>query len=301
MRLVWYTLMALVAQFMPVDLLKKTTRFLGGARFQCLTGKIHLNGLTSIGDLHFMVSMPKAGCKLFLVGGDGVEPTDWHRKTIEQLKQTSPTVKALKSTLTEHLTGLRKLLEETGGDSEVAIELTVTDVVLDEEKKLFFLNFAANVMDVDEHGLIAIHEKSTWRLADAGYIADYISDAAVPKNKTNATPVSVIGRWSFDEEATIDLLKREGTPEKEIRSMVNHIRGMEWTITNGRFIRKHPADSQDNQITDMEIKKNRLKLGFEIPGTKQSEVWELKIVGDRIYGVWVMKKAVDVQLVAEVT
>lgn len=276
---------------MQIDSLKTTTRFLGGAKLRSLAGKFQPNGLRAIRSTAIALKVPKAGSKLFLVGGNGKSASTWHCAEVEHLESESPDLEKLKAALEDHVERIMTSAERGQNGLNPVAELTVADVVLDDTRKLVFLNLTSNETDIDEHGLVAVFANAAWRLEDGGYVSSYVQDAAIPEIGSDLTPVSIVGRWIFDEQATVEMLKKKGGPDRWINESIAHSRGMEWIITESKLVQIHPVHSRDYRLLSCEIRKNVCQITVDTIAMKFPEVWKMRIKGDRLFGGCVMKRA----------
>ncbi len=263
---------------------KKTSHFLERAKINSLTGRLALPGFTTIKSPAVEVKVPKAGCKVFLVGGDGASPSAWHKAELEQLESGAAAIRDLKAVLESHLGHIMTPEERRQAGLRAAAKLSVSDVVADDSRKLLFLNFKSDEMDIDEHGLVAIRENGEWRLDDGGFISNYIQNATVPEDAGNSELVSLVGKWVLDEEATAELCRKKGA-ESMVRASLKILRGAEWIVTDSHLTNRHPTNyNYVLKLVSIEIKNGRCQIALEIPGLKEPEVWKLKIKGDRIFG-----------------
>jgi hypothetical protein len=270
---------------MDDEAFKKTKRFINGSQINSLAGRLPLCGLAAIKSPLVEVKVPKVGCKVFLVGGSGASPSVWHRTHVDQLETGSPPVEELESILEDYVGRIMTPEERRQSGLKAAPKLTVTDVVADDSRKLVFLSFKANEMDIDEHGLVAVRENAKWRLDDAGFISNYIQDSTLPEDSGGSEPVSLVGRWVLDEAATVELLRKQGDSESFVRTMLKNLRGAEWIVTDTHLTNRHPTNyNYVLKLVSIEIKNGRCQIAVEIPGLKEPEVWKLKIKDDRIFG-----------------
>jgi hypothetical protein len=289
---------------MQTNTLKPTTRFIGGASLKSLAGKCQFNGLAAIKTSAVAVIVPKAGCKVFLVGGDGENPSDWHRITMEQLEKAPSDLEGLKAMLDDHLKRIMAPAERLKNGLKPTARLSVTDVVIDAERNLLFLNFAANEMDIDEHGLVAVYEGAAWRLEDGGYVKTYIEAVAAPERESlekeeedselEIPPVNPCGKWRGDEQATIALLKKRGEDDKWSRQFAASVKVFTWIITESRFVQKQKQlVVWEYEILSLMIDRNKVRLELKSP--KAQWIQELKIVGDLLFSDFgfVLKKEAE--------
>jgi hypothetical protein len=276
--------------FMDDKAFKKTTRFLEGAKIKSLTSRMPFAGLAAIKTPTVEIKAPQSGCKVFLVGGDGPSPSPWHLAELEHLESESAPLDELEAVLENHVGRIMTPEERRQAGLKAAAKLTVAEVVADDSRKLVFLNFKSDEMDIHEHGLVAVRENAKWRLEDVSFVSSYICDSAVPEDGGVSTMVSLVGRWVFDELATINMLEKKGGPGRWISESVNLSKDMEWIITESKFVQNHPTHGREYRLVSIEVRKNICELTVEAPGMKFPEVWKLKLKGDQLFGGCVMKR-----------
>jgi hypothetical protein len=277
---------------MQINLLKPTAKFLNGAKLKCLVGKIKLRGLENIKSDVVAIKVPKAGCKVFLVGGDGVSPSAWHHEELDHLKEGAICLKELVAALEEHVGSIMTPVERRLNGLKPVAELAVDVVVVDEVRKVVFLSFTSNEEDIDEHGLVAVRENAGWRLEDGLFVSHYADDAVLPEGTSNVSSIEeLVGTWQFDEKATADLLRRKGYPESYIRMCLKISKEEEWVITNTEVLQKSSRFSNKYDLVSVESKKGICLITVTAPGFIAPEVWKLRIINDQMVGVGsVLKK-----------
>ena len=270
---------------MQIDALKPTTRFLNGVKLKCLVGKIHLTGFDSTKSGAVAIKVPKSGSKVFLVGGDGVSPSIWHREEADRLDEGSTSLKKLGTALEDHVARIMTPAERRQNGLKPVVELTVDAVVLDDARKLAFLIFTSTETDIDEHGLVAVRENANWRLETGDFVSRYAGDAALLDSKSNVSPVvNLVGTWQFDEKATADLLRTQGDSESIIRMSLKNLRGTEWVVTESEICQKHPSYRYEYKLVAVESKKGICQITVNAPGLTTPEVWKVKISNDQMVG-----------------
>ncbi|MBN9688854.1 MAG: hypothetical protein J0M24_01335 [Verrucomicrobia bacterium] len=277
---------------MQINALKPTTRFVNGAKLKCLVGKIHLTGFDGGRSGMVAITVPKSGSKLYLVGGDGVSTSVWHREELDRLKEDTASLNKLETALEDHVARIMSPAERRQNGLKPVVKLTVDAVVLDDVCKLALLIFASDEMDIDEHGLVAVQENANWRLETGDFVSGYGGDAALPESKDTVSPlVNLIGTWQFDEKATADLLRRQGDSESFIRMSLKNLRGTEWVVTESEIFQKHPTYRHEYKVVAVESKMGFCQITVNAPGLTTPEVWKVKIKNDQMVGVGgVLKK-----------
>lgn len=271
---------------MKLEALKPTTRFLNGAKLECLVGKIHLTGFAGMRSEIVAIKVPKSGSKVFLVGGDGVSPSIWHRDEVDRLKEDPTSLNKLQTALEDHVARIMTPAERRQNGLKPVVKLTVDAVVLDDVRKLSLLIFASDEMDIDEHGLVAVQENANWRLETGDFVSRYAGDVALPESKDTVSPcVNLIGTWQFDERATADLLRTQGDSEGFIRMSLKNLRGTKWVVTESEILQKHPTYRHEYKLLAVESKKGVYQITVNVPGLTTPEVWKVKITNDQMVGV----------------
>lgn len=237
------------------------------------------------------IKVPKSGSKLYLVGGDGVSPSVWHREEMDRLKEYPTSLNNLGTLLESHVARIMTPVERRQNGLKPEAKLTVDAVVLDDLRKLVFLIFASDEEDIDEHGLVAVQENADWRLETGDFVSRY-ADAALPESQDTVSPVvNLTGTWQFDEKATADLLRTQGDSENFIRMSLKDLRGTEWVVTESEILQKHPTYRYEYKLVAVESKKGICQITVNAPGLTTPEVWKVKIKNDQMVGVGcVLKK-----------
>ena len=115
---------------MQINALKPTTRFVNGAKLKCLVGKIHLTGFDGGRSGMVAITVPKSGSKLYLVGGDGVSTSVWHREELDRLKEDTASLNKLETALEDHVARIMSPAERRQNGLKPVVKLTVDAVVL---------------------------------------------------------------------------------------------------------------------------------------------------------------------------
>src|SRR5688572_23340813 len=116
---------------MQIDDLKPTTHFLNGVKLKCLFGKIHPTGLSGLRSEIVAINVPKSGSKVFLVGGDGVSPSVFHREELDRLKEGSADLKRVKTALEDYMARIMTPAERIQNGLKPIATLTVAAMVVD--------------------------------------------------------------------------------------------------------------------------------------------------------------------------
>jgi len=277
---------------MQINLFKPSAKFLNGAKLKCLVGKINPPRLKSIKSEVVAIKVPKAGCKVFLVGGDGVSPSVWHREELDHLQEGATCLKELVAALEEHVGRIMTPVERRLNGLKPVAELAVDVVVVDEVRKLAFLSFTSNEEDIDEHGLVAVRENAGWRLEDGLFVSHYADNAVLPEGTSNVSSIEeLVGTWQLDEKATADSLRRQGDSESYIRMSLKILKGTEWVITNTELFLKNSRFSHKYDLVSVESKKGMCLITVNAPGLISPEVWKLRIINDQMVGgAFILKK-----------
>jgi hypothetical protein len=142
------------------------------------------------------IKVPRSGSKVFLVGGDGASPSNWHREQVDRLKEDVGRLNELETALEDHVARIMTPAERCQNGLKPVVELTLDAVVLDDGRKLVFLTFSSDETDIDEHGLVAVQENANWRVETGDFVSRYPSDAVLLEGTSDVSPVvNLIGTW----------------------------------------------------------------------------------------------------------